>query len=166
MTTPNTGYGDADWTGSWVGGYGDHPAGWGHPPNVQITISGGAEKRDLGGERVDIKANLYGTFPAGPYQVFVRDVLCYSGIAGNGSDVSPGVNLDRFSFVMPNLYGKLGPADIKLVGAFGTFVLAGVLTIVRYSPGTSWITGALQFQSPGSTPVWYLPFPHGRAGEV
>jgi hypothetical protein len=161
--TINTGWGDGDEGGEWAGGYGDHPSGWGHPPDVQITLGGGSERRDIGGEWVEV----YGVdFPPGPYQVEVAGVVCYSGVQLQGTDIWPSDDLSKFSFVLPNLYGKLGPQAIVVRSATGTLVIDGLLTIVRYSPGTNWVTHALRYQSPGSAPVWYLPMPRARAGEV
>lgn len=164
MSNPgNTGFGDPSLGGVWPGGYGDHPDGYGHPSSLELDTPTGLVRRDIGGEVTEFAATQSGTLPPGPYQVTVSDVVCYSGVQGQGSDVHPDSKLQKFRFVTPNLYGQLGDHDVKISGAFGTIVFPGALTIVRYAASSFGIGYALRFGR--AQPVWYLPIARPRAGE-
>lgn len=165
MTTPNTGFGDSQLGGPWIGGYGDHPHGYGHPVHLVLEVVGGPEKGDLGGEVVEVQVVGPGQLPPGPYQVLIGGVVCYSGVQLGGNDIHPSANLQKFRCIMPNLYKQLGTKDIIIKGGFGTIVMAAAITVVRYVAHVHALTFALRFPR-GSNPVWYLPIARPRAGEV
>lgn len=152
------GYGDADGVGS--GGYGAHQYGYGHPFSIiWLQVIGGPYRPDLGGELLTFDSGGTNNLPAGPFQVSIGGVGCYSGVSGSGTDIQPDATRRYFGAVLPHLFGTLGPVDVVLTHAGGVDTYAGAVHIVRYQARTS--TTLLALRHPRD--VYEAPIPVPRS---
>ena len=92
--------------------------------------------REDGGELVILGS--VGAISAGPYEIFLRPVgtsvnlICYSGVLGQGNVIEPDLVRNRLAFVSP-LTTQLGPVDIILKRPGGDILVSDLLTYVAYS---------------------------------
>jgi len=123
------GYGDSESGG---GGYGDADAGYGHPVALgTVVLADGPYRHDQGGELCRFEADTPGTLPPGPYLATIGGKTCFSGIAGQGSDVFPDASRTYFDLRTPHLRDQEGAQDLIISGAFGSRSFTGAVYIVK-----------------------------------
>ena len=151
------GYGDSDGQGS--GGYGDHQFGYGHPLSIiALTVEGGPDREDLGGDTLNFDTGANGALPAGPFQVTIGGVGCYSGVMGQGTDVYPDAARRKFSCALPHLFGQLGAVDLVILHLAGPDTYVGVINVRKHVGRTMGTLLALQYPRE----VYSMPIPVAR----
>jgi hypothetical protein len=148
------GYGDENFSN---GGYGDNDFGYGSPCSI-VAVFADTQRifHDLGGELCTL-TSAGGTFPIGiALAVRVNGVDAYSGVRGQGNDVFAISGGNQIQFVVPNLFGVLGPVDVEVDDPGGTQTFEGVIEIVRYTHRSNTTLSKLRYPRKGAGP-YFLP---------